>query len=89
MPTDHSKWANRQVAAAIAIGINPLDAANAVNAFLVVLPPGADPDTYIVPVYALEQGAPSDPLADLRASWYGDEGIAPRYKRLLDAKGVE
>lgn len=80
----HEKWANRQIAAAIDLGVNPLDAAKAVNEFLVMLPQGADPDTYIVPARALEQElADERVLDDLRSWWYG--GVEPRYARLLDA----
>lgn len=83
---DYSKWANRQIAVAIELGVNPLDATRAVNEFLAMLPPGADPDTYIVPARALEQPLPTEQiLADLRADWYGDEAIPARFKRLLDA----
>lgn len=90
MPTDLDKWRTKQVNAAVARGLNVLDAQNAVDTFLALLPSGADPDTYIVPSYQLEQQLPSVAiLADARAAWYGDEDIQPRFKRILDAKGVE
>ena len=84
MPTDHSKWANRQIAVAVALGVNPLDAARSVNEFLTLLPAGADPDTYIVPARALDQPLASERvLDDLRADWYGK--VDGRWARLLDA----
>lgn len=81
---DHTKWANAQVAAAIALGINPLDAANAVRAFLDMLPDGADPDTYVVPAAQLEQDITRDDIkADAVAAWIGDDAIPTRFKLLL------
>lgn len=82
--TDHAKWANRQVAAAIALGVNPLDAANAASAFLALLPADADPDTYIVPAYALEQDV-SDPalVQDAVNAFAGDDEVPSRFKLIL------
>lgn len=82
MATDLEKWADGQVRAAVARGINVLDAAKAVKDFLRLLPPGADPDTYIVPPRYLEQDLPLM-VDDARAAWY--EEVDPRYARLLDA----
>lgn len=82
--TDHSKWLQAQVNAAVAIGINPIDAHNAAKAFLALLPADADPDTYIVPAYALEQDV-SDPalVQDAVNAWAGDEEVATRFKLIL------
>lgn len=86
----HAKWLDRQVRAAVAIGINVLDAQAAAKAFLALLPPGADPDTYIVPPHAMEQDLTSpEILADARVAWYADENIPAAFKRILDAGEVE
>lgn len=82
----HERWATQQIARAIELGVNPLDASEAMRSFLAALPPGADPDTYILPAYALEQDITKpEMIADARSEWYGDENIAPTWKRLLDA----
>lgn len=83
-PDELERWKTKQINAAIAIGINPLDAANAVKRFLDKLPYGADPNTYIPPAYTLEQDLTSAEVKnDLRAEWY--ERAPRRFKRLLDA----
>lgn len=83
---DLDKWATRQIAAAVSRGVHPLDAQKAAREFLALLPAGADPDTYIVPAYQLQQDVSSPQVADdLRAAWY--ERTEPRYARLLDARG--
>jgi hypothetical protein len=85
---DHSKWANKQVQAAIELGINPLDAANAVRAFLDLLPPGADPATYTLPAQAMEQDITApELLQDATAAWVGREDVPTRFKLLLLAGG--
>lgn len=88
-PEELEKWRTKQINAAINIGLHPLDAANAVARFLAKLPYGADPNTYVPPAHTLDQDLTSAEVqADLRASWYGDEHVPARFKRLLDAKGV-
>lgn len=82
MATDLERWADKQVKAAIARGVNPLDAGAAVKAFLRLLPAGADPDTYVVPPRFLEQDLPLL-VDDARSAWY--EEVDPRFARLLDA----
>jgi hypothetical protein len=82
--TDLEKWADGQVRAAVARGINPLDATKAVKDFLRLLPPGADPDTYIVPPRQLEQVLADEAvIADARSAWFGE--VDSRYARILDA----
>lgn len=89
-PDELDKWSNAQIHAAVARGINPLDAQNAVKRFLAKLPVGADPNTYVPADYfASEDLTSAAVLADVRAHWYGDERVAARYKRLLDAKAGE
>jgi hypothetical protein len=83
MPTsDLEKWANKQVSAAISRGVNVIDAQAAVKAFLRLLPPGADPATYVVPAYQLQQELFTQ-VADARAAWY--ENTPQPFKRILDA----
>lgn len=91
---DHSKWANAQIAIAVALGINPLDAAEAMRALLAKLPEGADPATYVFSAEQLTEdiltgqaysaGITSEvAISDARAAWY--ERVEPRFARLLDA----
>lgn len=81
---DHSKWTNKQIQAAIAIGVNPLDAQAAAKAFLALLPDGADPDTYIVPAAQLEQDISAPELTqDAVAAWVAREDVPTRYKLIL------
>lgn len=83
---DLEKWRTKQIAAAVSLGVNPLDAAEAMRSFLAALPPGADPGTYVLPAYVLEQDITKPEIvADARTEWYGDEAIAATWKRLLDA----
>lgn len=90
MPTNMTadeleRWATKQIAAATARGIHPLDASNAVRRFLAKLPPGADPDTYVSPAYTLTEDLTSpEVLADARADWYAK--VPAKFARLLDAK---
>lgn len=82
----HEKWLTQQVNAAIAIGINPLDAQRAVKAFLALLPPGADPNTYVVPGAQLEQDITSEAIRmDALAAWVGRDDVPAQYKLILSA----
>lgn len=84
MASDLEKWRTQQINAAIERGINPIDAANAMRAFLIALPPGADPSTFVVSALTLEQALSSEPvLSDARGAWYAT--VEPRLARLLDA----
>lgn len=84
---DHSRWMNQQIAAAVAIGINPLDAMSAAKAFLALLPAGADPNTYIVPAERLEQDITSEAnQQDAMVAWVARDDIPTRYKLLLAAR---
>lgn len=85
MPTDRERWASQQIAIAIGLGINPLDAANAMREYLAKLPPGAALGS-VLPASALEQDITTPQvIADARAAWYGNEDVPGTYKRLLDA----
>lgn len=84
--SDHSKWLNDQVAAAVAIGINPLDAISAAKAFLALLPAGADPYTYIVPAERLEQDITSEAIQqDAMVAWVAREDVPSQWKLILAA----
>lgn len=82
----HEKWLTQQVNAAVAIGINPLDAMSAAKAFLALLPPGADPNTYVAPAYALEQDITSEAIQqDALASFVAREDVPSQWKLILAA----
>jgi len=85
--SQHQQWADKQVAALIEIGVNPLDAEKSVQWVLTHLPAGEDPATYIFPANALYEDPASDAaISDARADWYAADHIPARFKRLLDAK---
>lgn len=86
-PAELERWQTKQVSALIACGINPIDAHNQVARALAKLPPGADPNTYVPRDVPVEDLSSQQVLGDLRASWYGDEDVPARFKRILDAKG--
>lgn len=84
----HERWASQQIAIAVALGINPLDAAEAVRALLAKLPPDADPATYVFTADQLTEDIASEvAINDSRAAWY--ERVEPRFARLLDAGSTE
>lgn len=86
-PTELDKWSSKQISAAVARGVNPIDAAGAVKRFLAKLPPGADPD-HFVPYDSDEADVSSKAVIDdARSDWYGK--VAPNVARLLDARSVE
>lgn len=83
-PAELERWKSKQIDAAIAIGVNPLDAIASVNRFVAAVPPGADPRTYIRPAYELDQNLSApDILADAKAAWVGD--VDAKDARMLDA----
>ena len=82
----HEKFLTQQVNSAAAIGVNPLDAMSAAKAFLALLPPGADPYTYIVPAYQLEQDITSEALRqDAMVSFVAREDVPSQFKLILAA----
>ena len=89
MATDQElhKWADRQLAALLDLGIDLADAQRSVRWALDHLPEGADPDTWIPPDELLERD-PSTPesVQDARTAWYASDAVPPKYKRLLDAR---
>lgn len=86
----HEKWLQQQVNAAVAIGINPLDAQRAAKAFLALLPPGADPNTYVVPGAQLEQDITSEAVRmDALAAWVSRDDVPSQFKLILSAGDSE
>ena len=82
----HEKWMNDQVAAAVAIGINVLDAQKAARAFLALLPVGADTNTYVVPGHQLEQDITSEAIAqDAVSAFVARDDIASQWKLIVAA----
>lgn len=86
-PDELEKWKNRQIAALIRYGQNPIDAANQVERALAKMPPGADPNTYVPRDVPNEDLSGKAVLDDMRAAWY--QRAEPRDARLLDARSVE
>lgn len=87
-PAELERWKTAQIAHVVALGINPIDATKAMDGFLALLPPGADPRTFIARALFLEQDVTSQAVEDdARAAWYGD--VDSRVARLLDAKEAE
>lgn len=86
MPTNLERWQNEQVQAAVAIGVNPLDAQRAAKAFLALLPFGADPNTYIVPGAQLEQDITAPEITqDAVAAWVAREDVPSQFKLIVVA----
>lgn len=88
-PDEIERFKTQQIQALIAAGQNPIDAANQVKRFLAKVPPHADPRSYVPRDLPNEDLSSEAVLDDLRASWYGDEKVPAKMKRILDAKGVE
>lgn len=91
MPTDAEmeRWKTKQIQAAIDRGVNPLDAISGMKDFIASVPLGVDPRGYVRPASSLEQDLTSKAIADdLRSAWYGNEDVPPRFKRLLDSRGM-
>lgn len=90
MATDqarHKRWADRQLAALLDLGVDLPDAQRSVQWVLDIMPDDADPDTWIPTPEQLER----DPVApesvqDARTAWYASDGVPGRFKRLLDAR---
>lgn len=86
----HQQWADAQIAALVELGIDLVDAERQVQWVLDNLPEGEDPATYIFPDHVLWQDPASDEaVQDARVEWYAADRIAPKYKRLLDARAEE
>lgn len=80
---DHSKWAEKEIQALIAIGVNPIDAQRSVAWTLATMPPNADPATWIPSVSDLDTPIDKAAVQDARVAWYARKPA--KVKRLLDA----
>jgi len=85
-PEQLQKWAEKQIQALISIGIDAIEAERSVNWVLTHLPPNADPRTYIFPAEVLYEPLDEVALNDSRQDWYSSDSVAPKFKRLLDAR---
>lgn len=82
---DLAKWQQAQIRAAVARGINPIDAIAAVKVAAAAMPAGSDPDAYIMPAWMLAQDlARAEYQVDANAAWYSQQA-GGRYAALLDA----
>lgn len=80
---DSHKWANRQVAALIDAGVNPLDAQRSATWVLAHVPVGIDPDTWMPDANELQVPLDKVAEADALSVWF--EMAEPKGKRLLSA----
>ena len=85
-PEQLAKWAESQIQALIALGIDAIEAEGSINRVLQHLPPGADPRTYVFSAEALNEPLDEAAIQDGRISWYADQAVPNKYKRLLDAR---
>lgn len=87
MTPEQQAWAEAQVNTLVSLGIAPIDATRTVQAALALMPPDADPYTWIPSAddMAREPVDSDAVLADARAAWYASDAVPPTYKRLLDA----
>jgi hypothetical protein len=82
------RWKTEQIGAAVARGINPIDAAKSMADFLFSVPSNTDPIGYVRPVVTLIQDVSSQALRDdANGDWYAR--VASRFARLLDAREIE
>ena len=82
---DHQKWADSQIGVLTSIGIDLVEAQRSVNWVLNELPDGEDPATWVPPSYVLDAPIDAAAIQDARIDWYANDGVPPRFKRLLDA----
>ena len=87
-PDARRRWADRQVAELIDAGDDPLDAEKFVAQALAMIPPDADPETWVPTAVAAARMAQitDTDIEDARADWYASDDVPARFKRLLDAK---
>jgi hypothetical protein len=78
--------AEQQIAALVAIGYTLADAAAVVSAALALVPPGADPATWLPSAESLDAPIDDADVAQARNEWYATAPDA--FARLLDAGEV-
>jgi len=86
---DHQKWADEQMAVLLDIGVDLPEAQRSTAWVLDNLPDGEDPAEWIPPAHTLDTPLDDAAIQDARNEWYAKDAVMPRFKRLLDAKGVE
>lgn len=87
MAHPHQKWAESQIAALLEIDVDLLDAERSVKAVLEKLPDGADPAIWLqTPEQLMQRVDSPEAIQDDRVAWLANDSIAPRFKRVLDAR---
>lgn len=84
---ERAQWADGQVKALLAAGVDALDAENTVGRALVQIPEWADPNTWLPLVEVESNDITEADIDDARADWYAQSG--PKFARLLDATEFE
>lgn len=84
---ERAQWAEGQVQALIAAGVDALDAENTVKRVLAQVPDHADPANWTPAADVGDIDFDEADVADARADWYAR--VEPKYARLLDATEVE
>jgi len=86
---NRAEWAEQRIRFWVEQGDDLQDAQTWIRDVLARIPPGADPQTYVIPADAWEDeaGITDGDIADARAEWLA---LAPNeWKRLLDATEVD
>lgn len=81
----HQAWADKEIAALIELGTNPIDAEKRISWVLDNLPPGADPATYIFPAHSLWQ-EPATKQDDSASAYIASDDTPNKYKRVLTSR---
>lgn len=74
-------WAEKEIQALQAIGVNYLDAQRTVNWILSKVPPGQDPATWVPALSDLKTDVSQSDAVDASAAWF--ERAPEKFKRLL------
>jgi hypothetical protein len=87
MASAQAKEVEREMAALIEAGVNPLDADAALTWALALLPAGVALADWVPSPETMQISAEVTraSIADARAAWYADDAVPARFKRLLDA----
>jgi hypothetical protein len=85
-PEELTNWAEGQIQALIALGVDAIDAVRSVGWVLNHLPPYADPRTYVFPDATLDEPLDDKAIAAARIDWYANDAVPAKFKRLLDAR---
>ena len=85
-PEQLAKWAESQIQALIALGVDAIDATRSVGWVLDHLPPGADPNSYVFADITIDEPLDDKAIAAARIDWYASPAVPARFKRILDAR---